>query len=147
MTEAAETPTCLSIILCESIYRDEKTKNLILVGTFNRVRAVTGFPLQHPKACVLFTLTGGPGQYDVSLTVEHEETSQALLEMRGPMTLTDPLSINDFVVELHGLQFPEPGKYWIVLKANEAILNQRPLEVVDAREEEEDTDGSVAPLE
>ena len=121
-------PKCISMILCESIHRDERTKNLILVGTFNRITGKS-LPIPLPKFCVLFTLTDGQGEFDLSLSIENADSGQPLVEMKGPMTLSDPLSISDFDVEFKGLVFAEEGKYWLVLKANDEILNQRPFEV------------------
>lgn len=135
MPSAPELPTCIAMLLCESIYRDEASKNLIVVGTFNYVHA-PDFPLRMHKMSVLFTMTGGNGEYDVSLSVEHEKSGHTLVEMKGPMTFADPLSINDFIIEMGGLEFKEEGKYWLVLRANEAILNQRPFEVIKLRPEE-----------
>jgi hypothetical protein len=128
-----QVPKCIFIIVCEHVYRDEATKNLIIVGTFNRIKAKT-FPCVHHKMTVLFTLTDRNGQYDMALVVEHAETSKTIAELKGPLTMNDPLAICDFNVVLQGLRFPEDGKYWICLKIDGEIICQRPINVVQTSE-------------
>ena len=126
MEGGKENLECISIIVCDEIYRDESTKKLIIVGTFNTIHAVT-FPCRHNKMNVLFSVTSGRGDYDVSLTVEHGATGSPIAEIRGPMHFDNPLQIADVNVEFHGLEFPEPGKYWVTLKVEGEILRQRPI--------------------
>ena len=132
MSKTGELPECLSVIICDEIYRDEVSKKLILVGVFNLIKAAA-FPVKHPRMTVLFTLTNGQGTYDMSLSIEHASTGDAIAEIKGPLKLQDPLEIVDFNVELGGLQFPEPGKYWVIVKVNGAIIRQRPFVVGQAR--------------
>lgn len=131
MSKTPELPECLSVIICDEIYRDEVSKKLILVGVFNVIKAAA-FPAKHPRMTVLFTLTNGQGTYDMSLSLEHASTGAAIAEIKGPLKLQNPLEIVDFNVELGGLQFPEPGKYWVIVKIDGAIINQRPFVVVQA---------------
>ncbi|MCG3180565.1 MAG: hypothetical protein BIFFINMI_02927 [Phycisphaerae bacterium] len=123
-----EKPTCLSFIVCDAIYRDENTKKLIVVGVFNNI-TTHGLPAIHSKMCILFTLTDGRGKVDLSLSIEHEKTGAQIVEMRGPLQMDSPLMIRDFHVEFGNLQFPAEGKYWIILKADGEIVNQRPFRV------------------
>jgi hypothetical protein len=126
MGMAAEIPECLSMIICDDVYRDERTRKTVLVGAFSTICAAS-FPCAHPKMVAFFTLTNGRGEYDLSLKVEHEQTGATLLEMKGPLRLSNPLDICDFHVEILGLRFPEPGKYWIFLAVNGEIIKQRPF--------------------
>ena len=126
MGTTAELPECLSIIVCDDIYRDEETKKLVIVGTFNNIKAAE-FPCRHGQLSVLFTLTNGRGAYDLALGIEHAESGCALIEMRGPLTLEDPLQIADFNVKLAGVEFPAPGKYWVCVRINGELVRQRPF--------------------
>ena len=45
------------------------------------------------------------------------------------MKIEDPLSIHDTNVALQNIRFPEEGKYWVVLRADEEIIQQRPFTV------------------
>lgn len=130
----SETLTCISIIVCENIYRDERTKNLVIIGTFNALRA-TAFPCVFPKMRILFTLTNGNGEYNLKLSIENERTGARIVGMEGPFRIDDPLAISDIDVELRAVPFPEPGKYWVTLQSDSETLQQRPLIVVDARPE------------
>lgn len=128
MTEALERPSCLSIIISDAVYRDEVTKKLIIVGTFNTIHA-QAFPHRHDHMNVLFSLTSGRRTYEVALAIENGSSGTALTEIKGPMRLDNPLHITDVNVELRHLEFPEPGKYWVTLRVDGEIICQRPFMV------------------
>ncbi|GMV98068.1 MAG: hypothetical protein AMXMBFR83_24210 [Phycisphaerae bacterium] len=128
-----EIPECLSIMICDEIIRDERTGKVTLVGVFSSV-FVPEVPCQHPRMWAFFSLTNGKGDYDLSLRVEHERAGATVMEIRGPLKLTDPLEIADFYVELRGLPLPEAGKYWIFLTVNGEIIKQRPFLVCQRTE-------------
>lgn len=128
MERNPEKLTCVSMVICDDIYRDELTKKLIIVGAFNNILAGK-LPCKHQRMHVLFTLTNGQGNYDVSLSIEHEATGHKIVEIRGPMKIENPLSIQDNNVALQNVIFQEEGKYWVVLRADEEIIQQRPFTV------------------
>jgi hypothetical protein len=76
---------------------------------------------------VLLTLTNGRGEYDLSVAIEHASTGEPVAEIRGPLTVQDPLGIFDINMQLNKLQFPTPGKYWVTVKADGQIIQQRPI--------------------
>lgn len=118
--------SCISVIVCDDVYRDETTKKLVIVGTFNRIN-LAEFPARYHGFCVLFTITGGKGKYELSLSIDNDAIGSPILEVNGPIEINDPLQIQDINVHLQGIQFPEPGKYWVTIKADGAIINQRPF--------------------
>lgn len=120
--------TCISIIVCDEVYRDEATKKLVIIGTFNEIIA-PAVPCQHPRMTVLFTLTNARGEYDLSLTIEHEKSGHQVIGFSGPMKVDEPLRISDINIELRDLVFPEVGKYWVIVKADGEIIQERPLGV------------------
>ncbi len=126
MAKNPEKLTCISIIVCDDIYRDEQTKKLILVGTFNSITAPS-LPCRHKRMSVLFTLTNARGTYDLSLSIEHVKTEQKVVEFAGPFRADDPLAIHEVHVTLENAVFPEEGKYWVSLSADGEIIQQRPL--------------------
>lgn len=128
MTEPIERPSCLSIIISDAVYRDEMSKKLIIVGTFNTIHALT-FPHRHDHMSVLFSLTSGRRTYEVTLAIENGSTGASLAEIKGPMRLDNPLNITDVSVELRHLEFAEPGKYWVTLRVDGEIICQRPFMV------------------
>ena len=132
-----EKPTCVSIIVCDDVYRDEATKKLVIVGTFNFLHT-PGFPCRHPGMTVLFTVTNAVGKYDLSLCVEHEQTGQKVMEISGPFEVGNPLAISDINMRLENLVFNEEGKYWVVLSADGEIIGQRPFVVIRTTEAPKD---------
>ncbi|MBI5762621.1 MAG: hypothetical protein HZA51_03760 [Planctomycetes bacterium] len=133
MNTNPEKLTCISIVVCDDVYRDEQTKKLIVVGVFNTINAPT-MPCAHGKLVVLFTLTNGKGEYNLELAVEHEQSGTEIVRISGPLRADDPLAISDVNVTLANLVFEREGKYWVVLKADGAILQQRPLYIKHASE-------------
>lgn len=128
MSKNSPKPECLSILVCDDIFRDQATNKTVIVGTFNHILAQR-IPCVHQKMVVLFTLTDAQGDMDLSLSIEHESTGNRILQVGGPLKIQEPLAIHDFDVILQGVQFPEAGKYWIVLEADGEILKQRPIYV------------------
>jgi len=126
MGKNPEQLTCLSIVICDEIYRDEQSKKLIIVGAFNNIWTPI-FPCKHRLMSVLFTLTNGRGKYDLSLSIEHENTGESVVEIRGPLTMANPRAILDTNVQLGEVPFQEEGRYWVVLKADGEIVQQRPF--------------------
>jgi hypothetical protein len=118
--------TCVSIIVCDDVYRDEASKKLVIIGTFNRIQAIS-LPCLHPRMTVLFTLTNGKGDYDLALWIEHEKTGRRVAELRAPLRVDDPLAISDVNVELRNVVFTEPGKYWVAIEADGGVVQQRPF--------------------
>lgn len=128
--------TCVSIILCDVVYRDERTKKLLIVGTFNRI-AAPSVPCMHPHLEVLFTLTNGRGSYQLSLAIEHADTGEKVVEVSGPLSVQDPLAVRDINLILRNLEFRAAGKYWVVLRSDGEILSQRPFLVEVAAPDDE----------
>ncbi len=142
MTRAQDRLTCVSLVVCDDVIRDQRTGKMTLINTFDRISAPV-FPCHHPKFAVFFTLTNGNGTYDLSVRVEHEESGADILEITGPLEVRDPLGIGQFHVEVAGMEFPEAGKYWVTLRSDGEILAQMPIVLADmsqltAKEEEED---------
>ena len=126
MPESAELPDCVSILVCDDVYRDEQTKKMVIVGTFNTILAVS-MPVRHGKMNVLMTLTNGRGKFELCLSVAHAGSGATILEVKGPMELQDPLQMADINVELLGIEFSQDGRYWIDVKANGKLIAQRPI--------------------
>ena len=126
MDKNAEKLSCISIIVCDDVYRDERTKKLVIVGTFNQITAVQ-LPSVHPSLNVVFSLTNGRGKYDLRVSVEHETTGEVAVEFGGPIEFTDPLSVNEVNIVLGKLVFKHAGKYWITITSDGEVLQMRPF--------------------
>ena len=130
-----ELPECIAIILCDDIFRDERTKKLVIVGTFNDIRAHS-FPTVHRQLKVLFTLTNARGKYNIALSIENARTGDAIMTLEGPAELSDPLKIFDFDIGIVDLPIPEAGKYWVTLRADGEIIAQRPFTVTQVEQQQ-----------
>jgi len=119
---------CLSILVCDDVYRDETTKKLIIVGTFNTIRTQQ-FPYRHDHLSILVTMTSGRGEYKMIVAIEHAASGTALTEVGGPIRFQNPLHIADVSVQLRNLEFRQPGKYWATLRIDGQIISQRPFMV------------------
>jgi len=107
---------------------------MVVVGTFNAVRA-SQTPTALNALSVLFTLTNGKGQYDVWLEIEHEQSGDIIWRTGGPLRVEDPLMIVDIHVRIVNLALPAAGKYWVSVKSDGRILQQRPFVVECERSE------------
>jgi len=134
--------TCVAMVVCDDIFRDAMTGKAILVGAFSEIRCPT-FPVRHAKLAVFFSITNGNGEYDLALSIEQEATGRELITLRGPLEVTDPLGIADIDLHLQAVEFPEPGKYWVTLKSDGAIIQQRPIMLRSASESPADQDGGA----
>lgn len=129
---APSPPTCLSILLCDEVYFDPRLKKRVIVGTFNAITSGR-FPFHHGRMQVLWTLSGGHGDYDVTVAIVSARTGDPVLETTKRFRLADPLGVIDAQVTIEGTPFEEPGKYWVELRANGEIVGQRPMHVLVTR--------------
>lgn len=120
---------CISIVLCESIYPVGTSGNLIVVNTFHELTS-SGFPTRFPKITVLYTVTNGHGTYDLEIAIVNAATGEAAITVSRPTVLNNPLMIMDIYGVLHQVPLPEPGKYWLEVRCDGALIGQRPFNVV-----------------
>lgn len=126
MTENPESLICISVIICDDVYRDVATQKLILVGVFNEITAAK-FPCVHQRMCLLLSLTNGRGNYELSVHVQHEKSGIEVMKLVGPLPVPTPLAVADIDVRLGNLTFPEAGKYWVVVQCDGETIGQRPF--------------------
>lgn len=132
MTLERRTPVCLALVLCDQIFPINSGDGFIFVNVFHVLRA-PAFPFIYPQIAVYSTMTEGMGRYDVRLSIESAETGREVTRTAGVIEFKQPLGMNDTVMVLRNLVFPQPGKYWAVLYAGEQLLVQRPFYVETRR--------------
>lgn len=76
---------------------------------------------------VLATLTNGNGEYKLEIGIEHEQSGVTIMMLTGATNFDTPLAVTDIHVRLEGIVFEKPGKYWVFVKADGELLQQRPL--------------------
>ncbi len=127
--------TCLSVLVCDDVYRDEITKKMAIIGTFNAIR-VERLPATHPRMSIVLSLTSGQGSHDVAVALEHEATGTEVVRIERPVTFDSPLAIADIALHLIAVPLTHAGKHWVTVRSGGTILQQRPFEVSVNRKEE-----------
>ncbi|MBI4613226.1 MAG: hypothetical protein HY720_06405 [Planctomycetes bacterium] len=128
-----ELPELLAIMVCETVIRDERSKNISLIGTFNAILAPS-FPCRHDRLHVYVSITNGRGAYNGEIRLTHYgEQMETLLKAEGNLQMDDPNDIYDLDFEFRGVVFPRPGKYTFEFAANGRMIGSRPFLVKEER--------------
>lgn len=121
-------PRALAMVICEMVTRDEATKNVCLLGLFNRLTA-PGLPMVHGRLHVFVSLTDGHGKQPFCLQCRAPDES-VVFEAKGEMAFEDPLSVADLNIEIRGLMFEVPGNYVFEFHCGGELLTMRRFSVV-----------------
>lgn len=127
-------PTCLSLILCDSVIEDSRTRNKSLINMFNGI-LTRDVPVRHDKMCAFAAFTGGRGQVPISLRLCFDKDYDTdMLRLGGKVLFpTDtPHSVVDMVFEIRGFRFPHFGNYTFELFGGDSLLMTRRFNVSPA---------------
>ena len=119
-----EIPDCLMVAVCEAVVIDQMTNNKSLINMFNRVHAV-GFPVLHPRLCVVVSLTNGRGTLPLVMRMKHLSSDEVIHSMSGRVVFGDPMAVHDLVFDFRGVLFSKAGDYVVELVSGERIVGQR----------------------
>jgi len=122
MTHKPE-PRCRAVVLCDTIYRDEVSKKLILVGTFHVINTLE-LPCVHPSMALYLAMNEGKGEYFFKIVVQHVETQQEVAVTSGPLKFDDPNQLIEMNAALTGLKFTNTGRYDVQIWADDQIIGQ-----------------------
>jgi hypothetical protein len=106
-------PQCLSLVLCDAVIEDVRTRNKTLVSMFNGI-LTPQVPVRHDKMCAFAALTGGRGQVALQLRLCFDpEYEKDLLRLGGTVEFPqdDPQATVDMVFEMRGFVFQHFGRY------------------------------------
>ena len=121
-------PNGLSLIICDSVIEDARTRNKSLISMFNGILAQQ-VPARHDKMCAFIALGGGRGQVPITLRLCHDEDYEPdLLRLAGAVDFPpgDPHAVVDLVFEIRGFVFRKFGNYTFeVLHENVPVLARR----------------------
>jgi hypothetical protein len=121
-------PRAIDFLVCDYFILDERTKNVSLIGCFNRLR-LPEFPFAASRFYVFALLTDGLGEGLLELTLSHlaseEEIFRLETTIRLPHRFTE-LRVPFPIVECY---FPEPGAYLFTLLIDNEIIGERRFEV------------------
>jgi hypothetical protein len=119
-------PVVQSFLTCEQVYRDERTKALILVRPMTRVM-VSHFPVHVPLA-IFAEFTGGHGRYEPFLSLR-DGAGQTLWssQVAPPFEHHDPLGSSEIAFPGVSIAVPQPGRYTLALLLNGEEAAQRTM--------------------
>ena len=120
-------PTCLSLILCDSVIEDSRSRNKSLINMFNGILSPS-VPVRHDKMCAFAAFTGGRGQVPISLRLCFDQDYEAdMLRLGGKVqfAVDNPNSVVDMVFEIRGFVFPKFGNYTFELFGGDSLLMTR----------------------
>jgi len=120
-------PRALAMVICEMVMRDEATKNVSLVGLFNRLTG-PGLPMAHNRLHVFVSLTDGHGKQPFCLQCKAPDET-VVLEAKGDIAFEDPLAVADLNIEIRGLVFALPGNYVFEFWCGGELLSMRRFSV------------------
>ncbi len=123
-------PVALAMVVCDAIYQDPATKKCTLLGTFSTITA-RRFPVVHPQLAVHVVLTNGHGNVRIKLALAGEdENPPPLFSGEGKIHFADPRVVAELNFQLSNVTFPRAGTYRFQLYANDELLMERRLLVV-----------------
>jgi hypothetical protein len=118
MRRKPPTPVSKAFLICREIWQDQRTGDTMLLGFVRHVQAMQyPFPVQLE---VFTRWTSAHGKYVVTLQLQDlagNVVSQNVLPTEFDMP--DPLQAFDLILGHCQLEFPEPGKYDVVMLAND----------------------------
>jgi hypothetical protein len=121
-------PLVQALVVCREIFENQRTGEYLLVGP------TTGLQLPvFPAQCqfsVYAHLTGGHGTYDLELVMRDAEDNVVWSwPLPEPFQLLDPLSPHQIALQDIVLEFAAPGRFDLVLRANDEDLAHHALNV------------------
>jgi len=117
-------PLALAFVVCNDIYRDQRTGASILIGPTSHV-PLGQFPA-HVRLSVWAEFTGGHGQYQPRLCLL-DESDEVVWGWNAPERLEhdDPLLPHQITFHDLKLAVPRSGRYRLILLFNGEELAQR----------------------
>jgi hypothetical protein len=113
------TPVCRSFTVCRQVIQDQFTQEWVLVAPTHQIASVV-FPMV-ATVSLFVRCTSVHGAYRLELQLQDLEGEKLWNHKFDPlMESHDPLGVA--LLNLHhvGIYFPKPGKYELVLLANDA---------------------------
>jgi hypothetical protein len=123
-----QTPTPLSMILCDAVVPDGATNKLTIFGAFDRVLA-PAFPTRVPNVTVFAELTDGHGKTTITLkycrVTSDSLDGELIKSVDIEVAFKDPREVVRLILYLSPIDFPDPGEYRIMLAVGDVIFAER----------------------
>jgi len=126
-------PVVLSINVCDSIIRDERTKKVSLIGLFNMIKS-NNFPCTHPAMHVHVAMTNGHGKYKTEIRLADLQGDEPIIGMIGELDFKSPLQVIEMGAAWRNINFQKPGEYGVQVLFNDAVVGTRKFRVVGPHE-------------
>ncbi len=128
VTPSARTPKLNALLICQRIIRETESGLVSPVAIFETLSAT-----RLPVIAQLFLyakMTDAQGEYEFKVEVVRRNDMAIIAEAPLPsVTIADPTSSSEIILELAGLRFNEAGAYDFRLWANERFLDSKSLGV------------------
>ncbi|HEY1858741.1 MAG TPA: hypothetical protein VGG61_00190 [Gemmataceae bacterium] len=119
-------PLCKAFLACRQIMQDLGSKEFILLGPTHQMYSPV-FPMIGNLA-FFAQCTTMQGSYNLELQLQDMEGGvQWRHAMDPPWECNDPLSVAYLTLQNMGIYFPRPGKYDVVLLANQEEIARVPF--------------------
>ncbi|MCC5830199.1 MAG: hypothetical protein JJU36_12190 [Phycisphaeraceae bacterium] len=131
---ASQPPSIIALMIADAVYVDHATRKTTIAGAINRLVFNKNLPARVNRPLTIFISMIDPrGIVNFEVALEHADTGKRVFELRGPLTTRrpEPHAVMDMHLEVNDLQFSNSGLHWLLVKADEEILNQRPLWVIE----------------
>ncbi len=117
MERKPPTPACKSFTVCRQTFQDVFTKEYMLLAPTHQVVTMS-FPTVL-SVSIFARMTSVQGTYHLEVQLQDMEGEVIWRHrLEPPLTMNDPLAVGILNLQNLGIYFPRPGKYDLVLLAN-----------------------------
>mgnify|MGYP001602694204 CR=1 FL=1 len=128
-------PVLISIVVCDTVIRDDETRKLSLIGIFNTISSQK-FPCVHARLHVYVAVTDGEGKARGRLQLMDNDTNQPLQTFDGEIYFPDRFAVIEMNFVLMNMNFPKPGIYRFDFWVDGDIIGQRRFHVNEAPQQQ-----------
>lgn len=122
-------PNLQSMVLCDSIVRDEITKKLYLLGTFTNLWVPKPDTIYPRPIAIYLAISDAQGEYDLTLKIRHTDTREIWHDHTFKVNIANPLVTAEVNVMIGGIKMRQAGKIDFELYANGELLGMRQVMV------------------
>jgi hypothetical protein len=124
-------PLAQAFVVCREIVEDCRSHDFVLIAPFSALQAPK-FPFAY-RLSIYAHLTCGHGSYALTLQLRDGDDQQLWVwDCPKPIRLDNPLVQHRFTLYDAVLEFPEPGRYDLVMLANGAEVARHALHVLNS---------------
>jgi len=122
-------PDLAAMLVCDQVIKDQATRKASLIGIFDKILAFK-FPADHARLTVFVSVRDAEGDYRLRLEMVRIRDGMTIGRGEGQVSVADRFSPAEWVFELMGLRFDEPGPYEFRLWANDRHVGSKSFSVL-----------------